>query len=427
MLITLAADLSKSSAHRTLALSTHRALKSIPDNDVQFVKIGDQLPYLTELKLPSIPLSEIKNAVIIAFREIPSYITIDRTNTLIYLATQPVLDSYMSFMIHRVDSIIATNYRTAYKLCSAVQQLGLSTPVYRVIPWIDTDNAKLGSPTNKLRVVIKGNTENIRNIPVTEDVEITLLGEENVAGWNTAKSIADWASYDLYCCLDGDDMSVRKAMMYGVVPAVRDRSPYTEFIVNNENGYFVYNPSDVLNIIQKLRSVPELEAMKAGASKYAHNQMSKSTWAKYLIATVKGFGAENIHEPDLFASNLQSTYRRWIVPKIVLEAGQTTQIPRIYSQNRFKMVELSTIEEILLFFSSQRFMDVYIFDWQYIEYNAGNYNKIMSMVRGIGKRGINIFWCTDKPVKREWAELFKSMTILPVSEGLKRVRPTSTR
>ena len=99
------------------------------------------------------------------------------------------------------------------------------------------------------------------------------------------------------------------------------------------------------------------------------------------------------------------------------------QIPRSYNKDRFKLVELGTLEEILLYFSAQRFMDVFIFAWEYGEYTADNYNRIMNLARAIGRRGLNMYWCTDATIPKEWSEVFKSMAVIPIDQGLKKVKP----
>jgi hypothetical protein len=154
----------------------------------------------------------------------------------------------------------------------------------------------------------------------------------------------------------------------------------------------------------------------------AQTQMSKKTWADLLVKTALGQGAENLNDDDLFSSVIP-TYRRWIIPKTILRGGDKMFIPRQYNKNRFRMVELHTLEEILVYFSAQKFMDVFIFDWDYGPYDVESRNRILNLTKAIGRRGLNMYWCSDQPIPQEWAEVFNTMTVLSTEDGLKKVAP----
>ncbi len=418
MQIVLAADIRSESSTRAIALSTFKALSSLEEHDVKFLRMGDQIPALEAGKYPGVAINDVKHSIIIAFREIKAYALIDSTNTLIYLATDGVIESFMAFMIHRVDRVITTNFKAAYRLCAALQQLGLQTPVHRLEPWLDPTDYKVNAPTEKLRVVLRGDHTPLMALP-----DITLIGKNNVAGWQTVESVPDWSQYDVYVCHDiADEIGVRQAMMCGVIPVVANRLPFSEFVINGLNGYTVNTADESLAILEKLQDIDERSTCRMMTIKSAYAQMENAVWARLLVRTATGTGVENLHEANMF-NTVTPTYRRWIVPKTVLEGGKPIQVPRNYNKTRFKLIELATLEEILLYFSAQRFMDVFIFAWDYGEYNAENYNRVMNLVRAIGRRGLNMYWCTDTPVPKEWSEAFKGMTILPVEEGLKKVRP----
>jgi hypothetical protein len=407
--IAIAADLREESPNRVAALNTYHALKD--SNTVAFVWIGDQVEIIRGMGLPYVNINEIKHSIIITFRELKNYISIDRTNTLVYLATHDRIESFMSFMIHRVDCIVAPNYRVAHRLCSAVQQLNLETPVYRIQPWLDPAEYGLNEPGSKLRLAILDPDDLLDGMVFPEFEVIEGLPEL-------------WADkVDIYVHLSGGDFQVRETMMSGIIPITWNKLPYSEFIINETNGFLVNSIQEIGGYLKNLNeNREEYYTIRAVALRSAQTQMSKKTWADLLVKTALGQGAENLNDDDLFSSVIP-TYRRWIIPKTILRGGDKMFIPRQYNKNRFRMVELHTLEEILVYFSAQKFMDVFIFDWDYGPYDVESRNRILNLTKAIGRRGLNMYWCSDQPIPQEWAEVFNTMTVLSTEDGLKKVAP----
>ncbi len=415
--VVMAADVRDESSTKLLALSTYAAFLKA-GIDVSFLKVGDQIKALEAAKLPSINVNEIKNSIIIAFREINAFINIDRTNTVVYLATTGRLDSFMTYMIHRVDHVITPDYKTAFHMVSSLRQMGLSTPIHRITPWLEEGGrSELGT---ELKILANGPETLIRAI---KGHNVTYIGESNLDEWKTTIT-PKLDEYNVYIHMGvNDDFKVREAMMAGLVPIVQNAIPYTEFVLNGVNGFLCTTADELVAAVNALkdnntRSFYRVAAMRTGCA-----VMSAEAWSNLFIRTVHGLGAENLNI-DGILDVIEPSYRRWLVPKMILQGGRKVMVPRQFNENRFKVVELATVKEILTYFSMQKFMDVFIFGWEYNPISEKD--TILNLVRAIGRRGLNMYWCTDDPIPKEWEDIFRTMTILPTQEGLKKVKPLAS-
>lgn len=413
--VVLAADIREESPTRKLALSTYNAFKKA-GVDVHFVYIGDQRKDLEEMGLPYLHVNEIEYSIIIALREIRAFTNIDRTNTLVYLATTDEIEDFMTFMIHRVDHVITPDYRTAFQMVSNLKQLGLETPVHRIQPWLDASLVKR-TEVEELKILAYGPEAMIQSI---YGENITYWGYTDIDGWEMTDD-PNFEDYSVYVHVGLENsLQIREAMMAGLIPIAINALPNTEFIIDRVNGFLVTTSDDLVSAISDLKDESTRNFFRMTALKTAIESMSQESWAGYFLKTVQSVGAENLNVDGQF-KEMEPHLRRWLVPKTVLRGGKKMNIPRQYNQNRFKVVELNSLKEILQYFSLQKFRDVFIFGWEYDD--VSERDRILNLVRVIGRRGLNMHFCTDEEIPEEWQDVFRHMTVLPVQEGLKKVKP----
>lgn len=414
--IVLAADIRAESKIKNLALSTYHAFRKSGVN-VNFLRIGDQIKSLEEHKLPYVAVNEVKHSVIIALREINAFINIDRSNTVVYLATTGRIESFMSYMIHRVDHVVTPDYKTAFQMVSSLRQMGLSTPVHRVPQWLDDEQFTRNELGDTLKILASGPESIIRSI---RNCDVTYWGESNFSEWQTTTE-PKLSDYNLYVHMDIDNSDrVREAMISGLVPVTINSLPYTEFVIDGLNGFLCTTSDELASVVSDMKDNDKRAFHRVAAMKTGYANMSTEAWSDLFIRTVHGLGAENLNV-DGMLDIIEPSYRRWIVPKTILQGGKKVMVPRQFNQNRFKVVELTSLKEILTYFSMQKFMDVFIFGWEYDD--VEDRDAILNLVRAIGRRGLNMYWCTDEKIPSEWSDIFKTMTILPIQEGLKKVKP----
>jgi hypothetical protein len=419
--VIIMADLRESSPSRNRALALYRALDVHPETRPHFYAFHDSRQHMEGFRsTDSIHLT--RDAIIVMFREFREFYRIDSTNVVVYVASEPKIDQFMTFVLPRVDRVVAYDYHSAYFLCSALRQVGLQTPVHRITPWIDAEGLPRRVYGDRLRIAIRGDNNLIFGlIRNGGDYDVTLQGKGPAAnGWKLADDLMI-VDHDIYIHFDGSPEHVQMAMASGVVPVVLNKSPYNEWIVNGLNGFVVATERELVEAVDLLIRKDQLRVYQEIAMRGSQSIMSPSAWVNMFLTVVRGTGVENLNNDDLFRP-FEPTNRKWIVPKTALEAGKEISIPRRFDANAFKTVKIGDIEEILKFFVTQRFKEVYVFGWDYgSPEDKGKIERVSSLVRSMGKRAMDIFWVSDQPFPKAWAPVFSRMTRLAARDGLNRV------
>ncbi len=420
--VIIMADLRESSASRERAISLYKAMENHPGTNPYFYAFHDSREELKAYKTTdSIHLT--RDAIIVMFREFREFYRIDNTNVVVYIASEPQIEQFMTFVLPRVDRVIAYDYHSAYFLCSALRQVGLQTPVHRISPWLDAGKLPKRVREGKIRIGIRGDDKMSYGL-IRDGVErnVTLMGQGPAAhGWTLTSSNLCLTDYDIYVHFDGSPEQVQLAMASGVIPIVPNKSPYNEWIVNGLNGFIVSTDKELMEAVNLLSLPGQIEIYQEIVIRGSNTMMSPSSWVSMFLNAVNGLGVENLNQDEMFRP-LESTNRKWVVPKVAWEAGKEISVPRKFDLNAFKAVRLSTVEDILKFFVTQRFKEVYVFGWDYgDEQDITVIERASALIRSMGKRAMNIFWVSDHPVPKEWREVFSYMTMLSVKDGLNRV------
>lgn len=365
-------------------------------------------------------IEEIKNSIIVVFIEYRPFYKIDRSNNIVYITNDDYIENYLIYMLSRIDAIIAKDYKSAFKIATSVRQHELNTPVYRIPFHINNGIPSNGDKLEKILSIGSGSELNsLSRLGYGFDL-LGSPGDFNFVNCNLLDKLPDDADYDLVICYDDNFDLITDFMSRGSIPVVMNKLPFNEFIIDGFNGYYFSIESDIASIIQGLMDQDHFLKVRGRSIEVFNYLFSIDKWSEFFIKTVNGIGADNINTNEFFVE-VRKSARRWIVPKLMLGSGKTSQIPNKYDESIFRIARLSDLESILTFFVTQRFRDVFIFDWDYPD--ISDKNKILNLSYSIGRRGLNMYWCTDSNIPGEWSEVFSNMSILPFNEGLKKVKP----
>jgi hypothetical protein len=415
----IVADLKSTASQRKIALSLYSAFLSNEKTKPYFLVTGELLkifkedPAMKDLNTVT-EVSKIKNSTVILLKEVKNFYEIDITNIVVYLAVGPAIDYFVSFVLPRIDAIVATNYSTAFRLIAICKQLDITVPVYRMSPYFDVELLPLAEERTGKTLVI-GN-DKILDCLDRYSYEYEILGGKTLVNSKKIDKIDGLSQYEyLVYTGNSNDLLVYEAMLSGVVVVAPNRLPFTEFIVDGINGYLFSNEEDIGRAFSgdNDRIISNAIAMR--------NLMDTNTWVNQFLNTIAGGGAQDVRNT---VGEAIVPMRRWIIPRMVLRENEEVRVPSVYDKNIFRLIDEGDLEHILIFFSSQPFRDVYIFGWEWGDAkDTARTNRINNLVRALGRRVMNMYWCTDVTVPSEWKALFNNMSVISTIEGLKRVKP----
>ena len=415
--VIIAADLRPNSPNRAIALGLYCVLERT-DRKPAFLSTGDQLKLFKEEEYKHLntvsDISTARNSFIILLREVKNYYEIDRSNKVIYYAAGPLIDYFISFILPRVDVIITTNYALAFRLIAICKQTNINIPVYRMSPFYDIDQLPLANNSTGTALVV-GEHKILDSLNRYDKLKYEILGNQKLINGKKIENVQDLTKYN-YLIYTGNtnDNLVYEAMLSGLIVIAPNRLPFNEIIVDSINGYLMSSEEDIGRALSNDESliITNLVSMR--------NNFNYGYWIEQLISTINGAGAQDVR--DVLGDAI-TPMRRWIIPKMILQGDEEVKIPSIYDKNSFKMIDEQDIEYILTFFASQPFRDVYVFGWEFGQKEITRVNRIKNLIRALGSRILNIYWCTDIAIQGDWSEIFNGLSIITTTEGLKRVRP----
>lgn len=423
--VIIMADLNDDSPSKERAIALYNALDGCKETNPFFYEFNDIEKEKFNFKFSnSIHLT--KDSIIVLFREIKNFNQIDKSNIIVYIASEPKIDQFMTFILPRVNRVLTYDFASSYYVASALRRLSFDTPVHKITPYFDLLNAKQHfiDKNSKLKLSINGDHKiNYSIIRSNKNYDVTLKGKGPAAhGWKLTNEDIDVSNFDVYLHLvDKNPEKVQSAMASGVIPVCLNKSPYNEWIVNGINGFIVSTEIELSNCLSRLSDKDNLEKCQKLLIESVRNCISKEAWTNMFLNAINGINVENINKEDLFRPIYQDEIK-WIVPKIVLENGNEIYIPRKYNKNKFSIIRLNGLEESLKFFLTQKFKEVYLFGLEYEELESQQKSdSINSLLFSFGKRALNLFWVSDKPIPKKHEKLLSSMTKLSVQDGLNRI------
>lgn len=424
--VIIIADLKDGSPSRERAISLYQTLDNSKEVKPYFYDFNEVDKESVDFRF-STSIHLTKDSIIVLFKEIKNFHQIDRTNIVIYIASEPKIDQFMAFVLPRVDRILAYDLSSCYHIVSVLRKLSLKTPVHRIQPYLNTLDSKQHfiNKGNKLKIGIFGdhkiNYAIIRS--GKENYDITLKGTGPAShGWKLTSDNLNIDEFDVYLHFSSSNPEkVQSAIASGVIPICLNQSPYNEWIVNGINGFIVSSEAELIDCLDILSDKQRLISCQKLLLESTKNTISKSSWIKMFMNAAIGSNIENINKDDLFKP-VEPEEFKWIVPKVIFESGKEILIPRRYNKNKFTVIKMSGIEETLKFFLTQKFKEVYIFGVDYSELdNQEVLNSVNSLLLSLGARAINLFWVSNDQVPKKYDGVFSKMTKLSVQDGLNRI------
>ena len=357
----------------------------------------------------------IQNSVVIIACEFSDFGNIDRTNKLIYISN--LIEPYAIQMLPRIDKIITTNYESAYNICNEINQLQYKTPVHKILPYIKPlEQHKFKS---EIKMLVNGNNYGLSIQRVMSHAIIDITGKcEGIKWWHGNIEKPNINDYDIIIDFQNDQELIMSAIAHGIIVIAINKSPVNELICNGINGYLISSETSLVRVLNELQHLDN--RISIGSICYKNILSNYENWCDDLISTIYDIGPSNLNiittrvdDPEL---------RRWIVPTTLMYDGRVHNIPTHFDRNVYKIVAINDIEHILKYFVSQRFKEVIIFGWEFGDHNdKDRKNRILNLIKTLGKRGMNIFWCLHKSMPKEWSDIFNTMMVIPIQEGIKRV------
>ncbi len=110
----------------------------------------------------------------------------------------------------------------------------------------------------------------------------------------------------------------------------------------------------------------------------------------------------------------------WYIPYMIMSDLESEIVPKIVDP-RYKEAKAGNIIEILDFFSKNFFREVYVFDYEHLEYSSLHANRIRKQLNLLGPKARKIHFCVDY-IDDKWDQVFDLLSVMSVAEGERQVR-----
>ena len=339
---------------------------------------------------PNIKTLQNAHVFVIDYRR--EFIDLDDSNKLIFLCRGPLANKHW-LLIPSVDVIVANTYYEGLCLSWQLQSKGFKKKVVHLLPWV---------------APIKLEGDSIYSMALEPRYKNAFWGRELQ---NTDPRAP------VHVCLSESDRSwpysIVEGMLGGAIPIVTDRPPYNELIIHGHNGFLVNTPEDIIDALQKIDDNRYwLEHNARDTIRY------KLDPTRYLSTLIN---LESLPNIQLKPAPVEYSKRRWLVRERTFKDGQLKYFPENYDAE-MTLIDLNEIQEILSYFLTQRFSEVYIFGCEIPEeLEKREMIQIMRMIKKIGPSSMKVHFCRDEPIPPIWEKVFARLSIISVEEGLKQV------
>jgi hypothetical protein len=322
----------------------------------------------------AIGLTKVSNASVLVFRELTKkdLKNINDTNRIYYFSDGTIPPSAL-LMSGAIECFVGFGVRSAYKIAHILRNADIDLPVRKVLPWVSTKGMR--------------------------KYEAPPVGK-----------------------ISGDsDMSLRsmfRLMAARAVVVVPNQHPFTDLVINDWNGVISSDKltNDALVRIGRTMSSDQANAMADRSEEMVSLLMDDDRYvASFTDIVIDGNGYD-YGEPWVKIATKAGT--SWVIPKQIMDGGNYVQIPA-ETDKRFKQMKPLELEQLLDYMAPMRFREVYVFDTIIEPVDDAKKNRILRLLRILGKRAKNIFFCMDQPT--EWSPIASRLMFLPSSEGVKRV------
>lgn len=337
--------------------------------------------------------NKLQNSYVFTSNYRGDLLNLDDSNKLIYMCRGSQIQGKQWLLMPSVDLVITNTYYEGLHISWQLQSKGFNTRVIHLIPWsipkpLKGESIYYHALESRYRNAFWG--RELQNTNPQAPIRVILTEKDKAWPYN-----------------------VIEGMLSGAVMIVPDRPPYNEFIIDGYNGFLVRNPGDV---VRALRKIDENQYwISYNAKNTIHAQLNHT---KYLDTLLHSNEAPEVKLKPIV---VESNQRRWLVRERTFQDGALKFFPERHGPN-FTVIDLTEIQEILGYFLTQSFAEVYIFGADIPEQvEKKDLIQLMRMLNRIGSRSMKIHFCRDEPIPQTWEKVFARLSIISVEEGLKQV------
>jgi hypothetical protein len=314
------------------------------------------------------------------------------------------LDEPILPLLPVADVVVAFSVFEAILVSRQLRKLGYQTPVAHLPPPIDI-RRYTHNPIHTLRI---GHQQNIDHKVIAD-----LLARAIELSAGDRGSISAY----LHVYTPVWPFDALEALCSGKPVITTKRPPLTEYITDGFNGFLARDRHDILNAVQELSSPERRFVMGAQARGLASTLFDPARYVAGImnVARDQFYNMNMVTIPDVDRAN-----RKWLFRKQSLRQGKVVMVPEQYDAS-FGLSNLVQIHEILSFLLQQQFQCAYVFDFDLGDPTIAEFNQVLSTAERLGRRGLNIHFCTDEPIPERWRDVFKNLSVISVVEGLKQV------
>lgn len=360
--------------------------------NIEAIKLKEFLTKYSDYPVELNPkIKHLKNSTVYIFNFNRNLLNLNRSNKIILMHKGDRFAPQNFLLLPLIDSIIATTQCEALQISWQIKQRGFNTQVTYLLPWCKIKNltkSDIYCPVlnNQFKKALVGKI--VQNIDPNANIHIYL--DQTFP----------------YCLLEG--------MRSGAAIIALDKPPFTEFIIHGHNGYLIRSPGDLTDVFSDIDKNYHWISHNA---KMSMNAIFNPT--RYLDSILNPEKLTNVN--SLVKVLKKYSERTWLVRERILKNGRFTYYPTQYSKD-LTVIDLNSVEEILGYFLTQEFEDVYVFGCELPEeLEEGEEVILQRLIIRLGKRSLKIHFCRDNPVPEVWKRIFKRLSMISINEGLKQV------
>jgi hypothetical protein len=343
---------------------------------------------------------KLEDSIVIISGYNSKFRNIGKTNKVVFLARSGTLGFKEVLLLPRINVVVAHTRTEAAQLSWQIRHYGYNTKVVVIPPYCKFLNRSVAVNDTTISYS-KLDGEYKRALVSMKCVKTEKVDPSVFAHVHLTES-KEWP----YLVLE--------AMAVGVPSVINAHHPASEYITHGYNGYIVNDINDVVKAFGNL--------------KFKRNPVSENCYkmAKEFFSPIKYVEAfSEIDKLENFNSfgpvKIEHQNRKWIVREKLIKGHDQVYFPETYDQS-IQAIDLAEIIEILDFFSSQLFADVYVFGCELPEwYKSADIIHANSLVAKLGNRARRIHFCRDEEVPHQWAAAFQKLSLISVEEGLKQI------
>lgn len=330
---------------------------------------------------------EIKESIVLLCGFNRDFLDLDKSNLVLYFARKPYLSSKEVLLLPILTTIVAESHQAACSIRSQIASYNQKTPVIKAIPWCRPQEQE--DDVNSSTIYYPKNNK--------------CFGSALLTYINGGGPLESW-----FCVVE-DTYETIKLMRAGKPVMVPNRAPLNELIFHKFNGFLIDIPGDVVD------SLRDFGKYRAYIGRMAHTSvqalLEPRKYIDHLLTLRK-------------VSKQPFTYKeapKWIIQQKLFESGKVTYFPEDFNDN-LKTSTLSDFIEILEFFQTRLYSDVYVFGFDFPNYEATEMHKAKLLSKKYRKNGLKIHFCLDLDTPQTWNGIFTNFSIISVDEGLKQVQ-----